>query len=83
MKRDQNSLAIEEAGLQLPQLTKREYFAALAIQGLSSGIFSNEKIGIGLLNKSDEDNISPQKYIVGMALELADELIKELNKYES
>lgn len=61
-------------------LTKREHFAALAMQGISAGVFSNERVAIKLLEVSDEGDINPQKYIVGMALEMADALIEELNK---
>lgn len=64
-------------------LTKREYFAALAMQGFSAGVFSNERVAIKLLEVSDECDIDPQKYIVGMALETADALIEELNKSQS
>jgi hypothetical protein len=51
-------------------LTKREYFAAMALQGM----LSNSK---GDLYKSKEQFLSDHAI---SSIELADELIKELNK---
>jgi hypothetical protein len=52
-----------------PGLTKREYFAAMALQGLLADI-------VNIKTKSSEK-------VTEMAVELADELIKELNKNEN
>lgn len=52
-------------------LTKREYFAALAMQGLSTPLVP----GVQNLNRMDE-----AIHKAGMAVRLADALIEELNK---
>lgn len=52
-------------GCQYSGLTKREYFAALAMQGLLS---------------SDNLLVFPSSDVAKMAIDCADELIKSLNK---
>jgi len=48
-------------------LTKREYFAAMAMQGILSNA------------EAYRNHPSPGEYIIRNAIEYADELIKELN----
>ncbi len=63
----------------LPQsgLTKREFFAALALQGAISNSFTmNHLVESGITNKS-------VKELVGSFVEFADLLIEELNKDEN
>ena len=55
-------------------LTKREYFAGLAMQG----ILSNEGWGERLNQEGDSDN-SLRTQIAKGAVRMADELLKELN----
>lgn len=55
-------------GQRRPGLTKREYFAAMAMQGLCAGI----QYGPGVLISSDET--------AGDAVEFADKLLQELAK---
>lgn len=50
-------------------LTKREYFAAMAMQGLEASNFSNA-----------EQEFMTEKEIVNRAVRLADGLIEELNE---
>jgi hypothetical protein len=66
MKKDPNSLSIHEAGMQLPQLTVREHFAGLAMQGLMHFYNTN-------MQYND---------IAYMSVNMADALIEELNKTE-
>lgn len=76
MKTDKNSTAFpfwEQNGFgaithMMPGLTKREYFAAMAMQGLCSWNHNSGKM-ICNTTKIEEE-----------AVELADNLIKELNK---
>lgn len=56
-----------------PGLTKREYFAAMALQGLVSGIFSQD--GRNIRGYTTEA-------IAEHALIQADELIKQLNEID-
>lgn len=56
---------VDEYGFNKTGLTKREYFAALALQGL--------------LTKYSLNTPSDQKVICQMAVELSDSLINELN----
>ena len=68
---DPNDMAFarpEASGIEAQSgLTKREYFAALAMQGFSA-------------NGNDDLAIKPAKLIASWAVEQADALIAELNK---
>lgn len=56
-------------------LTKREYFAAMAMQGLLSNNYGEK-----LNELSEWMGVTPQQAVVTMAVELADALIEALNK---
>lgn len=71
MKIDKNSLAIEEAGLQLPQLTERQYYAAFAMQGM----LANTN---GCITESGFHSLNPAT-IARAAVTQADYLIDHLN----
>ena len=64
----------------LTGLTIRQQFAMVAMQGVISGIHSNENVLAGLLKSSDSLKIEPENIIAQMAIEYADALIEELNK---
>ena len=67
MKTDPNSLSIHEAGLQLPQLTLRQYFAGLAMQGYISADYT-------------ANSGMPFDSMAEWSVKMADYLIAELNK---
>ena len=82
MKSNPNDTAFPSAWMQdhsgsLPVggLTKREYFAALAMQGLLANSYSN-----GVNQPTSEASFSQ---LAGLAVNQADALIVELNKGES
>lgn len=57
-------------------LSKREYFAGLAMQGLCS----DRAIGIAVKKACDQEGLNVEIGIARMSLTLADALIAELNK---
>lgn len=59
-------------------LTKREYFAAMAMQGILSG-----DVGINLLNAYDGLGTSSHATLAAFATRYADALIEALNKQEA
>lgn len=61
-------------------LTKREHFAGLAMQGITSGFYSDGEVIATASRFCKEQNISPVDYFANMAVEHADALIKVLNK---
>ncbi len=57
-------------------LLKRDYFAALAMQGLTAN--SGYLDAVVLVGK--QESLAPEMVIAGMSIRLADALIKELSK---
>jgi hypothetical protein len=66
-----------DLGLELkaPGLTKREMFAMAAMQGLCSNSFFIQQLG-KYEDQAGPDAIDP--YIAGRSIEIADELLKQL-----
>lgn len=60
-------------------LTKREYFAGLAMRGLLSNLSSDRAIE-AICNTTTEKGVKHTTAISVMALEIADELLKQLDK---
>lgn len=61
-------------------LTKREHFAAMAMQAIITGTHSDSKVLEGLSVMFKKNNEMPANYIASAAIEYADALIEELNK---
>ena len=72
MTTNPNDYVYSNAGIGQPGLTKREYFAAMAMQGLLSIYDTN----INAIIPNDE-NIC---YMTTLSVKAADELIKALNE---
>lgn len=60
-------------------LTKRELFAAMAMQGMLAMMASKE-ISVALNQESKSRGLTAEQYIAGNAARQADALIAELNK---
>ena len=64
-------MIVEREGLYATGLTKREYFAAMAMQGLLAG---------EVITRFEIMEMSGKKTIATLAIDYADELLKELEK---
>ena len=61
-------------------MSKRFYAACAVMQGLLSGIYSNKETINSITELSERYSIESCDYIVGMAYEYADELLKQENQ---
>ena len=67
-------------GNKVSGLTKREYFAALAMQGYIIASHGNEKLLAGYVKNAGKQNKPMCNMLAEAALNYADALIDELNK---
>jgi hypothetical protein len=64
-------------------LTKLEHFAGLAMQGILSAIYTDNKTLSAIDDCAKLNNIKSVAYLSNLAIEHAKSLIEELNKSES
>lgn len=61
----------------IPSLTKREHFAAMAMQGVTGCIIADI---ISATKTADQSGMTPEEMIAVFAVECADALLLELSK---
>lgn len=59
-------------------LTKREYFAAMAMQGIISGVYSSKEAYASFQQSAGKSNYSVVSFAAEQANIFADELLKQL-----
>jgi hypothetical protein len=70
--------AIKGLGLMIG-LTKREYFAAMAMQAIATASFGNSEIMNIVKNKSEQGGMTTTEGIALMAVQMADLTLKQLD----
>ncbi|MES2395851.1 MAG: hypothetical protein V4549_07605 [Bacteroidota bacterium] len=75
---DKPAFVVENRTEIYPGLTKREYFAGLAMQAILSGIYSSPELLTTFAEMQKNENIGFNTDISGRAIKIADNILSQL-----